>query len=55
MHIFIAYKGLAEVATDGEYCGGLINLKLELKNQSDGTNNRFGRKNGRYKGIDYYR
>jgi hypothetical protein len=28
MHIFIAYKGLAEVATDGEYCGGLINLKL---------------------------
>jgi hypothetical protein len=29
---------------------------MELKNQSDGTNNRFGRrKNGRYKGIDYYR
>ena len=26
---------------------------MELKNQSDGTNNRFGRrKNGRYKGID---
>lgn len=22
------YKGLAEVGTDGEYCGGLINLKL---------------------------
>ena len=33
-----------------------MNQEMELKNQSDGTNNRFGRrKNGRCRGIDHYR